>query len=578
MSSSIKSCSVCGKNFGPNEAFCSSDGTPLQVASTGSGAGLQGEGNSATRDPLIGQTLGGRYHVLQVIGEGGMGIVYEAMHVLIERRVAVKVLRQDFTRKPDVVERFRQEARSASRIGHPNIIDVIDFGQTPSGASYFVMEKLEGEDLAEILSRDCVLAPARAVHLVHQCCVALAAAHAKGIIHRDLKPENLFIGRTPLGAESIKIVDFGVAKMTEPGVTAGRGRRLTRTGMLFGTPEYMSPEQAKGVQPDHRADIYALGIILYELITGRVPFEGNNFMEVLNRHAQDTLPPMVKVNSGVTVSQELELVVQTALAKDREDRFPSMAEMATALEATLEMPSRVSSDGPPSWALAPPKTLPEPTEGLESHVPETRSQRRTTNDPNWARASHPSMGSGRRNLAVGALVAAAALGTVSVYFPGIFGGATTGEPVPAKPPVLATAVAHEAAKDPASNTNSGVPGERAGATPAEQAESVVKSDTYTMRLSSRPAGARVTMDGIGELCDRTPCTADLHRAVPALLRFKLNGTRIQVRVVPEKDEQRVHVNLSRRAAFGADKEAEGNPLVAAEDADSSALKVPAAFR
>lgn len=352
MAALVKTCRTCGREFAQGETFCPTDGTRL----------------FSTQDPalapgadehLVGQTLDGRYRIIEVIGQGGMGIVYEAEHVLIEKRVAVKVLRQDFTRKPDVVERFRQEARSASKIGHPNIIDVIDFGETPSGASYFVMEKLEGEDLAEVLCRECVLAPARAVNLIYQCCRALSAAHAKGIFHRDLKPENLFLVRTPAGAESVKIVDFGVAKMSDLADDPSGSRRLTRTGMLFGTPEYMSPEQARGMQLDHRADIYALGIILYELVTGRVPFEGSNFMEVLSKHGTEPLPELTVANPGTIVSEALRAVVLRALCKDREVRFQSMDEMAEALAAVPEMPSNLG-DTPPPWALAVPSS---PTEG-----------------------------------------------------------------------------------------------------------------------------------------------------------------------------------------------------------------------
>ena len=350
MAASVKTCRTCGREFSGGETFCPTDGARLLIEGDDDRNAAQGD------EQLVGQTLDGRYRIIDVIGQGGMGIVYEAEHVLIEKRVAVKVLRQDFTRKPDVVERFRQEARSASKIGHPNIIDVIDFGETPTGASYFVMEKLEGEDLAEVLCRECVLAPARAVTLIYQCCRALAEAHKKGIFHRDLKPENLFLVRTQSGAESVKVVDFGVAKMTDrPDEYAGGTRRLTRTGMLFGTPEYMSPEQARGVALDNRADIYALGIILYELATGRVPFEGSNFMEVLSKHGSEALPPLTEANPGTIVSEPLRMVIERALCKDREARFQTMDEMADALAAVPEMPA-LNGDSPPPWALSVPST------------------------------------------------------------------------------------------------------------------------------------------------------------------------------------------------------------------------------
>ncbi|HEX2676422.1 MAG TPA: serine/threonine-protein kinase, partial [Polyangiales bacterium] len=317
-------------------------------------------------DPLINTTLDGRYRILRAIGEGGMGVVYEAEHVLIEKRVAIKVLRESFTRRPDVVERFRQEAKSASRIGHPNIVDVSDFGETPNRASYIVMEMLKGEDLADILTRECALAPTRAVTIVYQVAKALAAAHKKNIIHRDLKPENIYLIEREGQPDFVKVVDFGVAKMSD--IETLGGRKLTRTGMIFGTPEYMSPEHAGGKSLDHRVDIYAVGVILYELLTGRVPFEGDNFMEVLSKHGHDPVPELRSVNPGTRVSPELARAVARALEKDPERRYQSMEEMIEDLRALPELPRTSSADShvPPTWAMSapppPPKTSTSPVE------------------------------------------------------------------------------------------------------------------------------------------------------------------------------------------------------------------------
>jgi serine/threonine protein kinase len=282
MRTTEKTCRACGRSFVGEDVFCPHDGSRLLAS---------GDTEEVVIDPLISTTLDGRYRILRVIGEGGMGIVYEGEHTLIERRVAIKVLRENFCRRPDAVERFRREAKSASRIGHPNIVDVLDFGETPGGAHYFVMEMLEGQDLADALARTGALSPPRAVSIIHQCCHALSAAHDKGIVHRDLKPENILLIERDNVRDFVKIVDFGVAKMSElewnldaPG-TSGPRSKLTRTGVVFGTPEYMSPEQATGLTPDHRVDIYALGVTLYELLTGRVPFEGESFMSVLSKHA-----------------------------------------------------------------------------------------------------------------------------------------------------------------------------------------------------------------------------------------------------------------------------------------------------
>ncbi len=284
----------------------------------------------STADPLIGTTLGGRYQIIRRIGEGGMGIVYEAQHVVIQKPVAVKVLRDDSAGRPENVARFRQEAISASRIGHENIIDISDFGQTPQGYHYFVMEMLKGEDLADVLEREQALDIPRAVNITLQCCRALGAAHAKGIVHRDMKPENIFLTKRTNNTDFVKIVDFGIAKMNDL-ETSGPGRKLTKTGMIFGTPEYMSPEQAGGKPLDHRVDIYALGLILYEMVTGSVPFTGDNFMGILTQHMFEKPPPLKQINATRDYDPDLEAVIFRAIAKERDKRFTTMEEFADDL-------------------------------------------------------------------------------------------------------------------------------------------------------------------------------------------------------------------------------------------------------
>jgi len=332
---------MCGREFSEGEQFCSQDGTRLDgeldlpVAAAIESSDPPGRATAASADPLVGTTLDNRYRILRVIGEGGMGVVYEALHVLIEKHVAIKVLRDTFTGRADVVERFRQEAKSASKIGHPNIVDVSDFGETPSGQSYIVMEMLIGEDLADVLARERALPPMRSVRIAYQIARALHATHKKGIVHRDLKPENIYLVERDGAQDVVKIVDFGVAKMND--VEVRPGRRLTRTGMLFGTPEYMSPEQALGKPFDHRVDIYALGAILFELVAGRVPFTGDNFMEILAHHGHTPLPSLRSVNKNVHVSVELEGVMARALAKDPDGRHQSMGAFADDLRSVPEM-------------------------------------------------------------------------------------------------------------------------------------------------------------------------------------------------------------------------------------------------
>lgn len=293
-------------------------------------------------DPLVGQTVAGRYKVQKKLGEGGMGAVYLAEHELIEKKVALKVLHPEYSAKGDIVQRFQQEAISASRIKHPNVLEIFDFGQLDSGSHFLAMEFLEGHDLAEDLLDGRTVDPSRGIHIALQICRALAAAHARGVVHRDMKPENVFLLRTPDGEEIVKIVDFGIAQLREAednetqAKSQQKKRKLTKTGMIFGTPEYMSPEQAAGKRADLRVDIYATGIILYEMFTGAVPFTGETFMAVLAAHLNDTPPPLTQVAPNIAISAELQGVIMRALAKKPEERFQSMAELAQALLSTPE--------------------------------------------------------------------------------------------------------------------------------------------------------------------------------------------------------------------------------------------------
>jgi len=283
-------------------------------------------------DPdLIGAEIDGRYRVIELIGEGGMGKVYLAEHVEIGKRVALKVLHPSYSRMPDLVERFRREARAASKIGHPNIVDVTDSGTTADGSVYFVMEYLEGVELGSVIEREGALDVARALKITGQISRALSAAHREGIIHRDLKPENIFLIARDGTADVVKVLDFGIAKTTE--AEAARERRLTSPGMAMGTPEYMSPEQAAGRPADARCDVYALGAILYEMVTGVPPYSGDNFMEILTKKATQDPPPPSHVR-GDLPAQVSELVM-AAMARDPDVRPQTMEALEYELNKCL---------------------------------------------------------------------------------------------------------------------------------------------------------------------------------------------------------------------------------------------------
>jgi len=295
-----------------------------------SARGFSGLDDLPQNDPQkwIGKILSDRYRILSLLGLGGMGVVYLAEHVVIEKKVALKILNEELSHSRDVVSRFIGEAKAASRIGHENIIDITDFGTTQDKGVYFVMEHLDGCDLADRLKAVGRIPWQELRDIAVQICRGLAAAHSKGIIHRDLKPENVFLIKHAGRDDFVKILDFGIAKFT--GLDGGEPKK-TKTGVIFGTPDYMSPEQAEGKQADHRVDIYALGVILYELATGRLPFVAETFMGVLHQHmAKEPQPPR---ELAPEIAPDFEAVILRGLEKDPSARFQSMNEFAESLGA-----------------------------------------------------------------------------------------------------------------------------------------------------------------------------------------------------------------------------------------------------
>ncbi len=285
------------------------------------------------RADFTGRIIESRYKILRVLGEGGMGTVYAAEHVEIGKGVAVKILHPQYSRQQDLVERFRREARAASRIGHPHIIDVTDFGTTEDGCAYFVMEHLDGIDLADVLSHERRLEPARAAQITIQICRALEAAHAAGVIHRDLKPENIFLVAREGRADFVKVLDFGIARSGQD------SSRLTNPGIAMGTPEYMAPEQALGGLADRRSDIYSVGALLYEMVTGTPP-HGEEEVSPLKKQE----PPRPPRELRPELPEELELVILRALEADPAKRHQRMAALEYDLTKTQWGRPRAVSD------------------------------------------------------------------------------------------------------------------------------------------------------------------------------------------------------------------------------------------
>lgn len=297
----------------------------------------------STEDPLLGQVISDRYRIIKKLGEGGMGAVYLAEHVFIEKKVALKVLAPELARRQDLAIRFLQEARAASSIGQENIIDISDFGQTPDGTVFFAMEVLDGKDLGVTISEGGPLPWSRAKRIVLQICKALRAAHARGVVHRDMKPENIFILDKEGRLDFVKVLDFGIAKVQSMDANAPK---LTRTGMIFGTPEYMAPEQAEGKEADHRVDIYAVGCVIYHVMTGTTPFTADSFMAMLTKHLLEEPIAPGKRYPELNIPKELDAVVLRALEKDRDRRWRDMDELMGAL-AAIGDPTDVGTLVPP---------------------------------------------------------------------------------------------------------------------------------------------------------------------------------------------------------------------------------------
>lgn len=305
------------------------DEPPVTSHADATSAAVAGAGTEERRSPdelRIGTVLDERYVVEAKLGEGGMGVVYRGRHRVIDKRVAIKVLRRSLSTNSEMSERFLNEARAASRVGSPHIVDISDFGRLPDGGAYFVMEYLDGASLSEVL-RAGRMPAARIVHIGKQLARGLAAAHATGIVHRDLKPDNVMLVTRGADRDVVKILDFGIAKV------GGDSQRLTRAGSVFGTPHYMSPEQAAGVSVDKLSDVYALGVIFYEMTSGSVPFDADSFMAILTQHMYKApiafrelaLPPP-------DILPGFEELVLKCLAKKPEDRYASMDELLAELE------------------------------------------------------------------------------------------------------------------------------------------------------------------------------------------------------------------------------------------------------
>lgn len=404
-------------------------------------------------DPMLGTTIGGRFEITSRIGAGGMGIVYRARQLGMDRDVAIKMLLKELAHDAKVVQRFKIEALAVSRLNHPNTIRIFDFGQLDDGTLYFAMEFLDGVSLERALRTDTAFPARRTLHVIRQIAQSLTEAHEKGIVHRDLKPDNVYLTRVGGDQDFVKVLDFGVAKLREADQRQGT---LTQAGMIFGTPRYMAPEQCRSMAVDHRADIYAIGVMAYEMLTGKAPFEAENPLGILIRHVQEPPKPLAEIRPDVEVPEEVEALVMKCLAKAPDDRFQTAQELAADI-------GRVESK------LA----------GRYEHVVFVQGPRRPTTA---IRQEAPTVAGTRvaprrrTGLWAGLAAGLAAAGLAGVWALGGFGTASVPQdPTAAVAPPVAVAPAPAPAPAP----------EQPPAKPA----------TVSLRFESDPAGAEVVRDG-----------------------------------------------------------------------------------
>lgn len=314
-------CMQCGKSYAAGTQFCPQDGMELM---------------RTIADPLIGTTLPRRYHIESLLGRGSMSVVYKGNYEPLNQPVAIKMLKSHLVSDPQQAKRFQHEVKTAGALNHPNIVGILDFGVTVQGVPYLIMDYLDGKSMSDILDEEGRLSVHRAIDLFSQTADALLYAHEAGVVHRDIKPSNLLICCDADGRETLKIVDFGIAKISTPGDdNASETLGLTATGEVLGTPLYMSPEQANGKPLDSRSDIYALGCVMYHALTGKPPFVGDTALDTMRLQISAQPKPIEQVRTDLYIPQGLRLCVMRALQKDPRNRYQTMGELREELQTCL---------------------------------------------------------------------------------------------------------------------------------------------------------------------------------------------------------------------------------------------------
>ncbi len=463
-----------------------------KAAQNAEGAGGQTSGKQTGPDPLLGRLINDRFKVTGLIARGGMGKVYKAEQAPLGRVCAVKVLNPNYSgdQDPEFHKRFFLEASISSKLTHPNTVTIFDYGRTDDNIYYMAMEFLEGRTLHRGLREEGPFIEERATHIARQICRSLREAHSLGVIHRDLKPANIYLIEHGDEADFVKVLDFGLVKNIEE----GKGEDLTQTGLFMGSPKYMAPEQIRGEHVDARTDIYALGVILYEMVTGKVPFDRPNSVNILMAHVNEPVPPLRVMNPSIQIGESLESTIMRCVEKNPDDRFKSMDEVLAALKragggtmtgtiscadrsGSFDLLSTTGSFTPQPSPLTGQSGSLSPDSGsgaiLGSGGPSTLSQAPQKK---------------KTPLIIGGVIAlAAVIGIIAM-------SQKTPDPVPNTSPSTTA---------PALSVPKTTPSPATPATTAA-APSVVADEPVRLKIESDPVGAQVREDG-SIICDKTPC-------------------------------------------------------------------------
>ncbi len=493
-------------------------------------------------DLLVGRVLQERYRVLRKLGEGGMGAVYEGEHLLIKKRVAIKVLHPQFAAAGEMVARFQQEALAATAIGHEHIVEVNDLGRTAEGGIFMVLELLSGHDFASLVEAEAPLPIGRVAHIVMQVCAGVQAAHDKGIIHRDLKPENIFLVRRAEDPDFVKVLDFGISKIMNAEISDG-ARASTKTGSVIGTAYYMSPEQAQGRKNlDHRTDVWAIGVILFRALTAAYPFDDESYPMLIVKLCTET-PPSVRTLRP-DVPEELAAIVSRCLTRDVNMRVRSCAELrellrpfesfvsaprdpfATTALAGTTGPARAISTGSAASVVAAAHArtglATGPMEAARSVTPFASS---STPPP----APPPRAWRWRRALG-GVVVVGLAVGVTALVASGVLGGGAASTPLPPPSP-------------PAPSTVSSLPPSSVVSAPPTSVVATV-SPRRRVAFDVSPAGVAVEVNGV-HVCD-APCSSELDD-VPSTFAFVLEGHQREERAFASPLPERIQLQLQPEA-------------------------------